>query len=409
MNKTVRSIRFIFLLNFAWSFLVIQAIMVPFYSSKGLSAQQIISIATIFSVTLLLLDVPTGYLADMFSRRAALIAAGLFKGLGGTVLLAWQTYPGFIAAFVLIGIGNSLFSGADLALLSQLNSSRGTKAESMSDLLSARLSMGLLGAALSAILGGFIANYSFQTALLLNCIVAWSSFGIAWFIAEPKFQTSEFQTSTVKPPLEFSSFLRTLFISKGELRFLFFTRIGLLTILQLHAAVLQILWQFLKVPLFWFGFLAATHALLGAGLAQLLARKKIRFSFRLAIYLVAGLPVLGFFGSAFGTWSMVVSLGSGLLFELYRALVSSQMNALFNNCLPSHLLATGNSFASMGSRLAFVAISPVVGIGIDQLGVLTTFLALGAASVLFAIVPLQMLAPNVLYFGGRPKPRTEII
>jgi hypothetical protein len=62
-------------------------------------------------------EVPCGVLADRFSRRAALVAAGLLQAAGH---LLWALVPGaagFAAGFVVWAVGGALVSGAFEALL----------------------------------------------------------------------------------------------------------------------------------------------------------------------------------------------------------------------------------------------------------------------------------------------------
>ncbi len=386
-RKIKNNIRLLFLLAFAWNFLVIQAIMVPFYFSKGLNQEQIISISTVFSLTLLLFDLPTGYLADRFSRKKAIILAGFLKGLGGTVLLYFQSYLGFISAFVLIGLGNSLLSGADIGLLTHLNLARGAAAQPMRRLLATRLAIALAGGALSAILAGVLGRHSFQLPLILNCIFAWFSFLLALFLHEPL--ASDHLKKRAQP--NFSSFARALFGSNHELRSILINRIGLLAILQIHMSILQIMWQSFSVPIIWFGFLSAFHGLLGAGLSMLVGRSESVIGKRKLQGLSVLIPVIAFMGLGFGRFCVPLGLVAGLTMEVLRALVGGQLNARYNEVLPVNLLATGNSCASMGARLIFVIISPVIGYGLQHYGASSTALAL-ASIVLVCSLP-QLLRP----------------
>jgi len=88
-----------------------------FFADTGLSDVEISALFAIWSTVGVVAEVPTGALADRFSRRGALVAAGVCQALG---YVLWTTLPGFAAfavGFVLWGLGGALGSGALEALL----------------------------------------------------------------------------------------------------------------------------------------------------------------------------------------------------------------------------------------------------------------------------------------------------
>jgi MFS family permease len=87
------------------------------FADAGLSAAQISALFVIWSTVGIVANVPAGAVADRFSRRAALVASGVFQA---TAYVLWVTvpgYPGFAGGFVLWGIGGAFGAGALEALL----------------------------------------------------------------------------------------------------------------------------------------------------------------------------------------------------------------------------------------------------------------------------------------------------
>jgi MFS family permease len=87
------------------------------FASSGLSGAQISALFVIWCVTGILSQVPTGALADRYSRRFAVAAAGLLQAGGYTIWTLFPHFAGFAAGFVGWGIGGSLFTGSLEALL----------------------------------------------------------------------------------------------------------------------------------------------------------------------------------------------------------------------------------------------------------------------------------------------------
>ncbi len=372
------NIKKILYLNFAWSFLVVQAIMVPYYRSKGLSYEQIGLIGSIFSACLLLLDLPTGYIADTFGRRRAIILAGLFKGIGGTLLYYWPSFHGFIWAFVFIGVGNSLFSGTDVALLYD----GADKRTNWTATHASRFQWSQWGAASSAVIGGLLAQHSLDLAIAVNAVVAWSSFFLALTLKE---------TPTQSPPrinhlVHFGQTLKKICWQNRFIRYLIPHRIFFSAILLLQVAQIQIFWSALKIPIGWFGVLWAGHSVLSIIFSRMSVKWDSRISFSVLFGSVILIPVIGFLGSAFALKIGIMGALFMLLFEAERGLINGRINAELNSQLPPANRAFGNSVVSMGSRSIFVVAAPLAGKMVDHNGL----------AQLFGILTLVTLVGGVL-------------
>jgi MFS family permease len=87
------------------------------FAHAGLSEAQISALFAIWSMVGIIVELPTGALADRFSRRGALVAGGALQAGGYTLWAALPSFPAFAVGFALWGLGGSLVSGAFEALL----------------------------------------------------------------------------------------------------------------------------------------------------------------------------------------------------------------------------------------------------------------------------------------------------
>ncbi len=87
------------------------------FTATGSTVAQVSALFAIWSATAVLTEVPSGVLADRFSRRSCLAAAGVLQGAGYVAWVLLPGFPGFALGFVLWGFGGSLASGAKEALL----------------------------------------------------------------------------------------------------------------------------------------------------------------------------------------------------------------------------------------------------------------------------------------------------
>ncbi|HEU4425864.1 MAG TPA: MFS transporter [Pilimelia sp.] len=102
--------------HFFIDFVLLYPVYALLFSDTGLSVAEISSLFVIWSVTGLVLEVPSGALADRLSRRLLLIIAPLLTGAGYTLWLLAPSYAGFALGFVLWGAAGALQSGAVEAL-----------------------------------------------------------------------------------------------------------------------------------------------------------------------------------------------------------------------------------------------------------------------------------------------------
>jgi MFS family permease len=87
------------------------------FTATGLSAAEISSLFIVWSVTAFAAELPSGVLADLFSRRLLVALGPLVTALGFALWVVVPSYPAFAAGFVLWGIGGALVSGALEALV----------------------------------------------------------------------------------------------------------------------------------------------------------------------------------------------------------------------------------------------------------------------------------------------------
>ncbi|MGD9697145.1 MAG: MFS transporter [Thermoleophilia bacterium] len=87
------------------------------FADSGLSEREISGLFVLWSAVALVAEVPSGVLADRWSRRGALVAAGVVQAVGYAIWALVPYLAGFAAGFVLWSLAGALVSGAFQALL----------------------------------------------------------------------------------------------------------------------------------------------------------------------------------------------------------------------------------------------------------------------------------------------------
>lgn len=102
---------------FLEDFVLLYPVYALLFSDSGLTVWQISSLFALWSVTGVLLEVPSGVWADAVSRRLLLWLGPLLTAAGFTLWALVPSYGAFAAGFVLWGAGGALASGALEALV----------------------------------------------------------------------------------------------------------------------------------------------------------------------------------------------------------------------------------------------------------------------------------------------------
>ena len=402
-------------LNSAWMFLVVMPVIVPLFTSHGLSMEQVFWLQSIYAGLVVCLEVPSGYLADLFGRRRSLILAGFFHGAAFTVLALADSFPLFVCFEILGALGNTFFSGSDVALLYDSEAALGREGEG-THALGRKLLWAQVGETVAALLAGALVIGGLMGPVIVNAFVAWLPLVVACTLVEPP--------RTVAGHDHRQNFRRILgVLLRGDpllrLTFLALIAYGLATLLAVWS--FQGFWEDLGVPLGWFGVVWAAYNLTVALTGRLAHRFERTRGARPVILTIAVMPIVGYGGMALGGWwlsgggtaeapawlgSPLQSLGGmlgviaavavGLAFQVGRGLNQVVVKGAMNQRVPPELRATANSLSSLGVRIFFVLLGPAMGWGFDNHGYGSTF-ALVAG--LFLVLLLTIALPLVVRIG----------
>jgi len=175
-----------------YDFVFAYAIYNLFFSVHGLSVFQISMILSWWALTAMLFEIPSGALADYWSRKKMLVIAPLVKSFCFVVwFLADGNFYLYALGFLFWSIGSSLVSGTTESLLyDELIVFK--KENEYEKVLGKKKTFFHIALAVSTILGGFIAYYNLDWAIIFSVIPLLVSAVFASFIKEtPKIKSTE--------------------------------------------------------------------------------------------------------------------------------------------------------------------------------------------------------------------------
>jgi MFS family permease len=165
--------------------MLIMPIVALFYNENGLDDFDIFLLQAIYSVSVAIMEIPSGYMADVVGRKKTLILGSIMGTLGFLIYSVSHSFSGFLAAEIILGIGGSFISGADSAML--FDSLAATKRQHRYLQFEGRItSLGNFAETAAAVCGGLIAAYlSYRAVYFSQAIIAALAIPAALLLLEP--------------------------------------------------------------------------------------------------------------------------------------------------------------------------------------------------------------------------------
>jgi MFS family permease len=376
----------IYLMGFFHSFMVVIPVFVPLLQGYGLSMTQVLQTQALFAMTVALLEVPSGYFADICGRKLAILIGSLFNGAGFLLLLSAQTFFDFLMYEFMLGVGISLISGADLALLYD----SGGANRSLSRLIS--IEAGASGVA--GIVASLLLVYSNMEMLLVVQAVAGLMpcvLGLA-LVETPRPQLQISHSANAR------EIMRLLLFSKPVVLWttLAIAVFGLLSMYSFW--VYQKYWELASVPISSFGYIWAAFALTVSVAARYAGVLEQRIGWRRLLWLAAALPFVGLLGMALSSgW---VGVLFGLAIQITRGLSLTVFYDALNRRVPGDFRATVNSLVSLGVRGIFIVTGPLLGYMLDHHGMQITLIGMACVFAPLFMLVIAGLGSRIRREGG---------
>ena len=379
-------------------FLVIMPVAVPFFESRGLSMRDVFTLQALFAFVVLVMEIPSGYVADLLGRKQTLVVGAAFLAAGHSMLLFANGFAGLALFESLLAIGSSLVSGTDLALIYDSELALRRNPAHQQRVVARLYAMHTAGEAVAGVVASVLLLWSLDATVYAQVLVGWLPLLISLTLDEPPGERLA-KGDHVANLLAIGRHL----IKNGAVLRLTFVALAVWSLTTFFAVwLLQKLWQSQGIELKHFGYLWAGYMLIAALSGQLAEPLERRIGSTGLLVVVGALPVLGYIGLAelapFG------GLVAALTFFVARGLGLVVLRDAFNRRVPSRFRATANSLTSFGFRGASAVTGPFVGWALDLWGMRTTLELLAVGSIGIGIGVLLPLILAVRTAQREPAP-----
>lgn len=355
--KIQRNIRLLEIFTLCTNMSFIIPVILPYYRDQmGLDFKAFLLGEAAFAAVVVLLEVPSGWLSDIWQRKHVLALAAFANMFGYGCLLIGDNLVWAVAAQMILGIGISLISGTNTALLydSLLSCNREGEFRKHEG---RRAGLGFYSVAGGSIIGGFIYPLHHQLPVLLSIILLGAAVILACLMQEP----SRHQQRPEKHPIA-DMIATAKYALHGH------AEIGLIILLAavMFCSTKLIMWS--QQPYYMamgvheslFGFLMAAGFVLAGFSSQMghkLDGKCSSMTALVGVCLVAILVCIG--ASVHVGWSGIVllMLGGSCLYGMAAPRVSEEINSRVGSERRATILSTQNLMVN----LLFIPVSTMIG------------------------------------------------
>ncbi|MCO4783124.1 MAG: MFS transporter [Candidatus Cloacimonetes bacterium] len=339
---------------FRW-FLLGLPIAVIFYQDNGINLSEVFLIQAFFSFVILVCEVPSGSFADHFSYKKSLLFGAVFIFLGNWTYVFSTEFNHFLVGVFLLGVGSSLVSGCDSALLYDSLLELKKEGEYI-DYDSKMYRAAYYAEGFAGIVGGALALYSLRTPYIAQAIIFLFIFPLILSIKEPTLTQKAQKPSSMKNAIGF------LFADKKLLSLcLFFAWInaaGITFVWQVQAYLKQLQW-----PLAYFGLTWAILQFSTGIFSNFTPKFAKSLNLKQSLFAFLAFISMGYLGLTYN-----YSPYGFILFFLFffnRAMMGPISRNTINDLIPSELRATILSIKTLFMRVFFCCIGPYIGAIVD--------------------------------------------
>ncbi len=330
-------------------FMVAMPIIVIFFQENDLSTTEIMILQAVYSLTIAILEIPSGFFADSYGRKNSILISTFFSFIGYILLSTYSGFNEYLIAEILLGVGGSLISGADSAIIYDTLIELDDE-DSYTKIEGKNYAIGNFSEAIAGILGGFLALSSIYLPIYIQTFVIMLSIPIAFSLVEPK-RTFKIATSLNS----ILNIVKDTFIHNKKLKWyiIYSSAMGMTTLSV--AWFVQPFLSTIDMPLTYFGIIWAGLNIM-AGLTSYYSYifNNSKLLIYISIYMSISLICLGFNISLFGLFFIA-------LVYLLRGIITPHLRNLININTTSERRATVLSLRSFMIRLSFALTAPLLG------------------------------------------------
>ncbi len=246
-----KNIPIIFLTEVIGGMLFFLPILALYFEESLFSITNVAIIFSIESICIVLLEMPTGAIADLFGRKKTIIFAHVFTLIALVFLAIGGSMTFFILYAFFNAVARSLTSGTYSAFVYDTLKSE-DKEKYFKKVFGTLLAFWPLGASIGGIIGGHLAKISLTMPVLVTFIPIGIAFILTFFLEEPDYEKEEHK-NIGKQIIDGSKII----IHNKQLIILVLTGFVMMALGESVHLLSPLFFKFKEIPIVYFGYITA--------------------------------------------------------------------------------------------------------------------------------------------------------
>ncbi|QOR35306.1 MFS transporter [Clostridium sp. 'deep sea'] len=343
-----------------------------FWQQRGMTVLMVVYTEIIYAVTIIFLEIPTGILADKFSRKKMIVFASFLTLCEFIIIIYANNFWHFALVVFIAGISTSMVSGSETALL--YDTLKKANQENKFETVLGQIKAADFSAALiAALAGGFLANkFNYEFNYYLSIVSVMISFMASLTLVDVKV------TSNNDKPIPLKQYITSslqVFKNNPNITIIVVSGMFLVATLTYLDEFWQVYLNNLNIPIYSFGIFGALF-LMGRIPGSLAVAKLLKkYSYKQLLSFNLLLSIVGFILMA--VIKTPLSLIALILVFLGSGLTEPLVTGYLHHRIDSKMRATIDSFLSLGLRIATIIIGLVFGYIASKFSIFSGFAILG--------------------------------
>ncbi len=326
-----------------------------FYIASQVPLEQFAVIMSVFALATLILEIPSGVVADLIGRKKVLLLARFLYIIEIFLIAFYNGFWVFLIAKIISGIGVSLSSGANEALLydtlKRLNKEQEHKRISGKIFMITNISTAFV-----FIIGAFLFSINNKLPAVASLPFISLGFVLTFFLKEP--YAINHRVNLRNAYLHLKTGL-IYFLHHDYVKFLVFFSIPIASGISIILSISSAYFEKIMIPVALIGIFAFISSMITAYFSKKAHRFEKRLGDKKSLYLIQALVVAGIF-----LMSLMINY-FGVIFYFLIPLSSGFFGVLINHYMNSHI--------ETSHRATMLSIKNLA----DNLGIFILFLAVG--------------------------------